>query len=616
MARGNHGGRGFAKSAGPKNFKSTVKRLYKYLMKEKLKLFTVILAIIISALANVGVAYLMKPIINVGIVPLIGSNPEIADFYPLIKLVIQFIAFAACGALGSFLSMRIMINVSNRTMNTIRKELFDKLQDLPINYFDTNTHGEIMSKFTNDVDSMQQALRNGVTQILSSGITIVATFVMMLVLSPILTLITIVMIALMFLMVAFIGKRSGKYFKKQQAAIAKVNGYIEEMASGQKVVKAFNHEEMSKEKFAELNEDLRSAGTKAQAYASSMMPVVGNISYFNYAATAIVGAVLVIRGMMDLGSVAAFLQYTRNFADPITQVSQQFNGIIAAVAGAERVFEVIDMETEDMDGEYTYQVEDGQRYWLAKNGEKTECKGNIVFDHVDFSYDGEKLILKDINLYAKADQKVAFVGSTGAGKTTITNLINRFYEIKDGSITYDGINISDIAKADLRRSMATVLQDTHLFTGTVRENIRYGRLDASDEEVYDAAKLANAHQFIKHLPEGYDTVLTSDGENLSQGQRQLLNIARTAIANPSVLILDEATSSIDTHTEALIEEGMAKLMKGRTVFVIAHRLSTVKNSNIIMVLEEGEIIERGNHQELIDHGGRYYGLYTGDIELD
>lgn len=616
MAGPRHGGgKGFVKSK-PKNFKGTVKRILQYIAKEKIKLIIVFIAIIASALANVGVAYLMKPIINVGIIPLIGKSPVASDFAPLINYIIYFVIFAVIAAIGSFLSVRLMITISNNTMNKIRKELFDKLQDLPIKYFDTNTHGEIMSRFTNDVDIMQTALRTGVSQVFSSGLTIIATFIMMLVLSPLLTLVTVVMIVLMTLVVSFLGKRSASNFIRQQAAISKVNGYIEEMSAGQKVVKAFNREEISKKKFDELNEEYRIASMQAEAYAGSLMPLVGNISYLNYAVTSIVGAIFVINGSMDLGSIAAFLQYTRNFADPISQVTQQFNGLISAVAGAERVFAVIDEEPEELSGEYTYSVQGDKRYWVDKKGNKTECLGNIVFDHVDFGYDENKLVLKDINLYAKSDQKVAFVGSTGAGKTTITNLINRFYDIKEGAITYDGIDISKISKSDLRRSMAIVLQDTHLFTGTVMENIRYGRLDATDEEVIAASKLANAHSFIELLPEGYNSVLTSDGENLSQGQRQLLNIARTAVANPSVLILDEATSSIDTHTEALIGEGMTKLMKGRTVFVIAHRLSTVRDANVIMVLEQGEIIEKGSHKELINMGGRYYGLYTGDLELD
>ncbi len=492
----------------------------------------------------------------------------------------------------------------------------------------THLHGDLMSLYTNDIDTLRVAMSNGFTHLISSAVTVTSTFVMMLIISPILTLFIIIMIFVMFFIIKFIGKRSAMFFKKQQAAVGRVNGYAEEMITGLKVIKVFCREEKIKDEFNEINEDLRKSATLANIFATIIMPIMGNISYFNYAVTAAFGSVLVIKGFMDIGSIASFLQYTRSFSQPITQISQQFNSILAALAGAERIFALIDEESETDDGYVGLvnimpdaeeiiesETHTGQWAWKHRHGDGsityTPVQGKVELEDVTFSYNGKKDVLKHVSLTAQPSQKIAFVGSTGAGKTTITNLINRFYDVEHGKIRYDGINIKKIKKDDLRQSMAVVLQDTHLFTGTVMENIRYGKLDATDEEVMAAAKFANAHSFIEHLPNKYNTMLTSDGANLSQGQRQLLAIARTAVADPPVLILDEATSSIDTRTEALIEKGMDKLMEGRTVFVIAHRLSTVRNADCIIVLEGGEIIERGNHEELLEKQGKYYQLYTG-----
>jgi len=507
------------------------------------------------------------------------------------------------------------------------------MQDLPVRYFDTHTHGELMSFYTNDTDTLREMLSQGFPQLISSSISVVGTFIMMLILSPTLTILVVVMLCIMLFIIKKIGSKSGMYFKKQQKNVSLVNGYIEEMIEGQKVVKVFCHENATESDFDRLNENLCEAATSANTFASILMPIMGNLSYIHYAITAAAGGALAILGTLDLGTIASFLQYTRSFSMPITQISQQFNSVLAALAGAERIFTLLDEVPEQDDGYVTLVnaiknkdgsltgVDDYTGVWAWKHPHKngtvtyTQLNGDVHFDHVTFGYSNEKMVLHDVSLFAKPGQKIAFVGSTGAGKTTITNLINRFYELQEGKIRYDGINIQKIKKDDLRRSLAMVLQDTHLFTGTVKDNIRYGNLDASDEEVIAAAKLANAHYFIQHLPQGYDTVLTSDGANLSQGQRQLLAIARAAVANPPVLILDEATSSIDTRTEALIEKGMDKLMAGRTVFVIAHRLSTVRNSNAIIVLENGRIIERGDHDYLLKQRGKYYQLYTGMFEL-
>lgn len=612
----------------------TIKRILGYMLNRRLALICVIFFILLSAMAGIVGTYYLKPILNEGIIPLIGkSNLTFADFIPFIQMLVTVAAVYAAGALSTFAYARIMISISNGTLNAIRRDLFNKLQDLPIKYFDTHTHGEIMSRFTSDVDTLREAIANGFSQIISSVITVSGTFVMMLVLSPILTLLTIGMLAIMLLVIRKIGSKSGRYFKAQQKAVGNANGYIEEMIEGQKVVKVFCHEDKVKAEFEVINEELRSAATNANTSANILMPIMGNLSYANYAITAAVGAVMAIGGMLDIGSIGAFLQYTRSFSQPITMLSQQFNSILMALAGAERIFEVVD-ETPEEDSGYVGLVNvhydekgnilESEKYtgeWAWKHPHHdgtityTPLKGNVEFENVTFSYDGVKTVLNNVSLHAMPGEKIALVGSTGAGKTTITNLINRFYELQSGKIRYDGINIEKIKKEDLRRSLAMVLQDTHLFTETVTENIRYGNLYASESEVVSAAKLANADGFIRHLPQGYQTLLTADGTNLSQGQCQLLSIARAAVANPPVLILDEATSSIDTRTEALIEKGMDQLMYGRTVFVIAHRLSTVRNSNMILVLENGEVIEQGTHDELVDQKGRYYQLYTGQFEM-
>lgn len=631
--RGGPSGRpgGFQK---PKNLKNTIKRLAKYLEKHKLLLFLVMLFVLLSTLGNVAGTYMLEPIIDDYITPLIGTNPSGADFLPLIKMLAFMACIYAVASLSSFAYRRIMLYVSQKTLNEIRGDLFNHMEDLSLKYFDTHTHGELMSRYTNDADTLREALSNGVVQLFSSTISVVSTFIMMLVISPILTIFIVLMLIVMLFCVKKIGGKSAKYFKKQQNALGAANGYIEELIEGQKVVKVFCHEKEAEAEFAGLNEELRHVATKANTYASVIMPIMGNLSYVNYAITTTAGAFLVIGGMLKVGSVAAFLQYTRSFSQPITQISQQFNTLISAIAGAERIFDVLDEKPEVDDGYVTLvncnvdengnitESEKRTGTWAWKHPHSdgtltyTLLKGDVRFHNVVFSYDGKKTVLNNISLYARPGEKIAFVGSTGAGKTTITNLINRFYDVEEGKITYDGINVKKIKKSDLRRSLAMVLQDTHLFTGTVRENIAYGNFDASEEEIENAAKLANADSFIKRLPHGYDTMLTSDGANLSQGQRQLLAIARAAVADPPVLILDEATSSIDTRTEELIEKGMDKLMHGRTVFVIAHRLSTVRNSDAIMVLEHGEIIERGSHDELLQQKGKYYQLYTGQFELD
>ena len=630
------GGPGGGRRGGferPKNARHTFMRVLGYMLRQKWLMFCVLLCIAVSAGAGVFGTYMLKPIINQGILPLIGQPLNSTTLAPLIGMLVLTAAVYLIGALCTFIQQMVMTRVSNRALNGIRRDLFNKLQDLPIRYFDSRTHGDIMSLFTNDVDTLRQALAQGLIQLVTSAVTLVSTFIMMLVLSPLLTLLIVLMLIVMIKMIAVVGKRSASGFMAQQRALGAANGYIEEMIEGQKVVKVFCHEDAVNEHFAQLNENLRQAATQANTYANIIMPLMGNLSYVNYALTAAVGAALAIAGRMDLGTIGSFLQYTRSFSQPVTQISMQFNAILAALAGAERIFAAID-ETPELDEGYVTLVnavisEDGTITesekrtgqwawkWPHHDGrlEYVPVRGDVTFEHVDFGYDPEKIVLHDLSLYARPGQKIAFVGSTGAGKTTITNLINRFYEVPDGKIRYDGINITKIKKDDLRRSLGMVLQDTHLFTGTVKENIRYGRLDATDEEIVAAAKLANADFFIRHLPQGYDTVLTADGTNLSQGQRQLLAIARAAVADPSVLILDEATSSIDTRTEKLIEKGMDKLMAGRTVFVIAHRLSTVRNSNAIMVLEHGRIIERGDHDDLLAQKGRYYQLYTGQFEL-
>ncbi len=617
--------------AKPKNAARTLRRILSYMFQYKLQLVLVALAIFVSSAAGVAGTYFLKPIINLYIVPFIGQKQP--DLSGLISIISLLGAIYITGVAATYTYNRLMLNISTGTLYKIRVDLFRHMEVLPIRYFDTHTHGELMSRYTNDTDALREMLSQGIPNLFSSFLTVVGVFVMMLVLSPVLTVLVVIMLALMLFVIRRIGAKSSMYFRSQQKEIGKVNGYIEEMIEGQKVVKVFSHEAAVRSDFDKLNEELCKASTGAHTFANILMPIMGNLSYANYALTAAVGAVLAINGRMDIGTIASFLQYTRSFSQPVTQMSQQMNSILNALAGAERIFELIDEEPETDEGFVELvnvrrnekggleEVENATGLWAWKQHNEagsivyTEVRGDVRFEDVTFGYKEDNAVLKDINLYAKPGQKIAFVGSTGAGKTTITNLINRFYDVPDGKISYDGININKIKKADLRRSLSMVLQDTHLFTGTVMDNIRYGRLDATDEEVIKAAKLANAHSFIKHLPQGYATMLTSDGANLSQGQRQLLAIARAAVADPPVLILDEATSSIDTRTEALIEKGMDTLMEGRTVFVIAHRLSTVRNSNAIMVLENGRIIERGDHESLIAAKGKYYQLYNGMFEL-
>ena len=613
--------------AKPKNAKGTFRRILKYFKPYRGQLVLVLIGLLASVAANIAGTYMLRPIINEYIIPWIGNeNP---DFTGLIGQLAVMAAVYTIGILGTFMYNRLMINVSTGTLLKLRLEMFTKMQTLPISYFDGRTHGEIMSTYTNDTDVMREMISQGLPSFISSAVRIVGVFTMMIVLNPILTGIAILMLVIMMLITKAIAGRSGRFFKARQDSVGKVNGYIEEMIEGQKVVKVFCHEQAVNSRFDELNETLRKNTAAASTLASIMGPIMNNLSHVTYAIIAASGGLLGVAGIIDIGTLGAFLQYTRSFSMPVAEISQQANNVLSALAGAERIFALLDEKAEEDEGDIVMvnarvnengELEECSERtdiwaWKKPTGELIRVRGDVRFEDVTFSYDGKVDVLKNVSLYAKPGQKIAFVGSTGAGKTTITNLINRFYDIQSGRITYDGIPIRQIKKASLRGSLGMVLQDTHLFTGTVRENIRYGRLDATDEEIVSAAKLANAHYFISHLPEGYDTVLTADGANLSQGQRQLIAIARAAVADPPVLILDEATSSIDTRTESLIEKGMDSLMKDRTVFVIAHRLSTVRNSDAIMVLEHGEIIERGNHDELIKQQGKYYQLYMGMFEL-
>lgn len=619
--------------AKPKNAFATLKRIFSYMHGFKAFMVLSVIGIILSSGAGIIGTNLLKPIID-NLDEAFESGIWAKTRF--IQLVVSLAVVYAVGALSSLMYMRMMLKISTTTLMRIRNDLFCKMEKLPIRFFDKHTHGELMSLYTNDTDAIREMLSNSVAQFISSAITIVGVFASMLYFSWQLTILVVVMLFVIVKVIGFVGSHSGRGFIAQQKALGRVNGYIEEMIDGQKVVKVFCHEEKADEEFDRLNEELCEAATHANTFANILMPIMNNLSYLHYAVTAIAGGIMAVKGIggITIGTVVTYLQLTRSFSQPITQVSQQFNSVLTALAGAERIFAVIDEEPEADDGYVTLvnadiaadgtitEADHRTGRWAWKHPHKadgtvtyTEVRGNVEFDDVYFGYEPEKTVLNGISLYAKPGQKIAFVGSTGAGKTTITNLINRFYDVPDGKIRYDGININKIKKDDLRRSQSIVLQDTHLFTGTVMDNIRYGKLDATDEEVYAAAKLANADSFINHLENGYDTLLTADGSNLSQGQRQLLAIARAAVADPPVLILDEATSSIDTRTEALIEKGMDSLMEGRTVFVIAHRLSTVRNSHAIMVLEHGKIIERGNHNELIAQKGKYYQLYTGMFEL-
>ena len=627
------GPRGIKGGPKAKNPIQTLKRILGIVLKGyPVHCVFVVIGIVVSVLANVRGSLFLRTLIDDYITPMIGVPSP--DFGPLFKALSTMALIYLVGVGSTYLYNRLMVVVSQGSLKKIRDQVFEHMETLSIPFFDTHAHGDLMSIYTNDTDTLRQMISQSIPQLLSSSITIVSVFVSMLILSPILTVLVLLMVFIMAQVTKKIGGQSGRYFMAQQRDIGIVNGYIEEMMDGQKVVKVFCHEEEAKARFKELNDQLFDSASNANVFANILMPVMANIGNINYVLTTIVGALLAIGnvGGLTLGGLASFLQLTRSFNQPVTQIAQQFNSIIMALAGAERVFGLLDEPSEQDNGYVTLvnvrrengelkEVPERTGLWAWKHPHHdgtltyTELKGEVVMDGVDFGYTEDKIVLHDIRLYAKQGQKVAFVGATGAGKTTITNLINRFYDIQDGKIRYDGININKIKKPDLRRSLGMVLQDSHLFTGTVADNIRYGKLDASDTEVKGAAMLSGADTFIRHLPDGYNTMLSGDGANLSQGQRQLLAIARAAIADPPVLILDEATSSIDTRTEAIVQRGMDSLMEGRTVFVIAHRLSTVQNSDVIMVLDQGRIIERGTHEQLIEQSGRYYQLYTGAFEL-
>lgn len=613
-----------------KNPMKALGRLIRYILKEyKLACITVVVSILISALAILSISMFMQKLIDVYIEPMMRQSSP--DYGPLAHRMLGLGLILVLGIICAYAYNRIMVNVTQGTMKRLRVQLFERMESLPISFFDTHAHGDIMSVYTNDVDTLRQVISQSMPQLINSSITFISTLIAMIVLDIPLTVLSVVMVLIMIKATSSLGAKSGRYFMKQQQDLGKVNGYIEEMMSGQKVVKVFCHEEKAYDDFCKLNRSLQDSAYKANMIANITMPVNANLGNISYVLCAVLGGVLAVNGWsgLTIGTLVAFLTLNKSFTMPVTQISQQINAIVMAAAGADRVFTMTDEKPEedegyvelvnakkDADGNLT-ETEERTGLWAWRHRHETgevtyrELTGEVEFENVDFGYNPDKIVLHDINMYAKPGQKIAFVGSTGAGKTTITNLINRFYDIQDGKIRYDNINIGKIRKPDLRRSLGIVLQDTHLFTGTVMDNIRYGKLDATDEECIKAAKLANAHDFIKRLPDGYNTILTGDGSNLSQGQRQLLAIARAAVADPPALILDEATSSIDTRTEAMVSKGMDALMEGRTSFVIAHRLSTVKDADCIMVMEQGRIIERGTHDQLIDMKGRYYQLYTG-----
>ena len=603
----------------PENMQHTLRIFVSYLGRHKFMLLIVSILVTVSALANLLGTYMIRPVVN---------NLANGDLHSLAIGVLVAAGIFAIGALAALGYSQTMVKAAQQVVFDIRRDLFAHMQTLPLRFFDQKRHGDIMSLFTNDIDTIADALNNSFAMAIQSFIQMIGTLVILYILNWKLSLIVTVCYGIMFWYMKFSGAKSKVFYAKQQQSLGELDGYIEEMVSGQKVVKVFNHEQASLQEFLEKNEKLRKEGTGAQSYAATMVPVVVSISYINYAIVAVLGGILAMRGMADVGSLASYLVFVRQAALPINQFTQQSNFLLSALAGAERVFDVMNLEPEVDEGDVTLvnvrkengilkecQEKTGKWAWRSKDGELTMLRGDVRFENVDFGYTKEHMILKNISLYAKPGQKIAFVGSTGAGKTTITNLINRFYDVQGGTVVYDGIDVRKIKKDALRHSLGIVLQDTHLFTGTVADNIRFGKLDATQEEIERAARIANAHSFIRRLPDGYDTMVTADGANLSQGQRQPLAIARAAVADPPVLILDEATSSVDTRTEELIEKGMDQLMEGRTVFVIAHRLSTVRNANAIMVLEQGKIVERGDHAELLEQKGKYYQLYHGMFEL-
>ncbi|WP_155729834.1 ABC transporter ATP-binding protein [Streptobacillus moniliformis] len=606
------------KNRRAKNPKKTLIRLLQFIFKYyKPEMIVALISIIISSLASISVSLSLRYIVDDYIIPLIGStNP---NFIPMYKMIGFMATIFLIGSIATLTYYLLMVKITQGTLKRIRDISFKHLQSLPINYFDKNNTGNIMSVFTNDTEALRNMINGSMTTIISSSIIILGSFISMLILSPLLSILSFVMVGSLVYITKIIGKNTGKYFGMQQKNIADVTGYIEESMSGQKVIKVFNHEKISKKEFDNLNEELYKASSRANIYANLMAPVIGNMGNLQFVLTAILGGLLYVNnlGGLSIGILVSYLQFTKSFTQPFMQMAMQFNSVFMAIAGAERIFKLID-ENKEIDNGKIQLINTLNKHWawVDENGNLTELKGDVRFENMTFGYDENKIILDNLTLYAKPGQKIAFIGETGAGKTTITNLINRFYEIQKGTITYDGINIKDIKKSDLRKSLGIVLQDTKLFTGTITENIRYGKLDATDEEVYLAAKLAHADSFIQMLPNGYDTLLTTNAEELSVGQKQLIAIARAAIADPPVLILDEATSNIDTRTEKIVQNGMDNLMKGRTVFVIAHRLSTIKNSDVIIVLENGKIIERGNHDTLILQHGKYYQLYTGNIELE